>query len=80
MILVAAPAIDRLLIQARRLTDLNWFAQVSRVKVLYTKRNQSVVASIHYYNNVALFCSKIFEVDGITCNNNHTITVAETGH
>ena len=28
-----------LLIQARRLTDLNWFAQVSQVKVLYTKRS-----------------------------------------
>ena len=98
-------------IQARRLTDLNWFAQVSQVKgILYAKHSRSygrlkknkkkikknthayarvqtsigsAVASIHYYNSVAPFCPKIiFEVDGITCINEHKHkhTVAETGY
>ena len=41
----------------------------------HTRITESVVASIHYYDNVAPFCPKIiFKVDGITCINNFTHT------
>ena len=51
----------------------------------HARTHQSVVASIHYYNNIAPFCAKwlFFKTDGITCNNNHThnnYPVAETGY